>query len=321
MARTCDQLLAEHRRRDAPLEAAKLVFRGVDGLDVYNISSPFGNPDDPGQVLIAGRVEARDSEHSTIRFFTRTPSGEWVLVGTLPTLDLQDPFVSVHGGVLHLGGVEIVEDPAGLPGNPFQYRTVILCCPSLRAVRTSFTGPWGMKGIRLVDTQDGRLGVFTRPRHGADGRGRIGFTIIDSIADLTVERVESAPRLADLFIAEEWGGVNQATLLDDGRLGVLGHIATLDDEGNRHYYAMSFVLNPADSTWTDQHVLFERVDLPAGESKRRDLVDVVYPGGWAWDRRSATVYCGAGDAEAYQVTIPSPFPDLSDARAAGRSRG
>ena len=97
MARTCDQLLIEHRRRNAPLDSAKLVFLGVDGLDVYNISGPFGNPDDPDQVLIAGRVEARDSEHSTIRFFTETPRGEWALVATLPTFDLQDPFVSVHG--------------------------------------------------------------------------------------------------------------------------------------------------------------------------------------------------------------------------------
>ena len=310
MARTCDQLLTEHRARKPHIEAAKLTFVGVDGLDVYNISGPFSNPDDPGQVLIAGRVEARDSERSTIRFFTETPSGEWVLVRTLPTFDLQDPFVSVHGGVLHLGGVEIVEDPAGLPGNPFRYRTVILACPSLPAARPVFTGPWGMKDIRLVDTQDGRLGVFTRPRHGADGRGRIGFTIIDSMADLTVEVVESAPRLADLFIAEEWGGVNQATLLDDGRLGILGHIASFDDEGSRHYYPMSLVLDPADSTWIDLHMLFERRDLPAGESKRRDLVDVVFPGGLAWDRQGVTVYCGAGDAEAYQVTIPVPFPPV-----------
>jgi Protein of unknown function (DUF1861) len=320
MVRTCDQLLTEHRARNAPLEAVRLAFAGVDGVDVYNISAPFRNPDDPDQVLIAGRVETRDSEHSTIRFFTEAPSGSWVLVPTLPTFDLQDPFVSVHAGVLHLGGVEIVEDLEGLPEDPFLYRTVIMACPSLRAARTVFTGPWGMKGIRLVDTHDRRLGVFTRPRKGADGRGRIGFTIVDSMADLTRELVESAPRLVDLFVAEDWGGVNHATLLDDGRLGVLGHIATFDHEGSRHYYPMSFVLNPADSTWTDLHMLFERADLPAGESKRRDLVDVVYPGGLALDRESATVYCGAGDAEAYQVTIRNPFPDFPGARGAGRSR-
>ncbi|MGB7981279.1 MAG: DUF1861 family protein [Candidatus Nanopelagicales bacterium] len=319
MARTCDQLLTEYRARRTPPEAAKLTFAGVGELDVYNISAPFGNPDDPAQVLIAGRVEARHSEHSTIRFFTGTPGGEWTLVATLPTFDLQDPFVSVHGGVLHLGGVEIVEDPAGLAGNLFQYRTVILACPSLHAARPVFTGPWGMKDIRLIDARGGRLGVFTRPRHGADGRGRIGFTLIDSMADLTVQLVESAPRLADLFIEEEWGGVNHAILLDDGRLGVLGHVATFDGDGNRHYYPMSFVLNPADATWTDLRVLFERRDLPPGESKRQDLVDVIFPGGLSWDRQHATVYCGAGDAEAYRVTIPIPFPALSAAPGAGRS--
>ena len=309
MPKTCAQLLTEYRNRNVRVEATKLVFVGVDGMDVYNICGPFTNPDDPGQVLIAGRVEARDSEHSTIRFFTETPSGEWALVATLPAFALQDPFISVHGGVLHLGGVEIAEDPSGLPGNPLQYRTVIMACPSLHAAHTVFTGPWGMKDIRLVDTRGG-LGVFTRPRGGTDGRGRIGFTIVDSLADLTVAAVESAPRLASMFIAEEWGGVNHAALLDDGRLGVLGHIATFDDEGSRHYYPMAFVLNPADMTWSDQQVLFERRDLPEGESKRRDLVDVVYPGGLVSDGESATVHCGAGDAESYRVKIPGPFPEV-----------
>ena len=289
---TCRELLAEYRRPDRRVEATELAFVGVDGLDVYNISAPFGNPENPAQVLIAGRVETRDSERSTIRFFTETPSGQWLLVPGLPTFELQDPFVTHLGGVLHLGGVEILEDPEGLPGSPFRYRTVIMACPTLRSTRRIFTGPWGMKDIRLVDTGDGRLGVFTRPRHGADGRGRVGFTRIDSVAELSEELVESAPRLADLFVAEEWGGVNHATLLEDGRVGVLGHVATLDDEGIRHYFPMSLVFDPADSTWTDQRLLFERRDLPAGVSKRRDLVDVIFPGGWTWD--GAHVRCTAG---------------------------
>ena len=159
--RTCRELLAEYRRPDRRVEATKLAFVGVDGLDVYNICAPFGNPENPAQVLIAGRVEARDSERSTIRFFTQTPSGQWLLVPGLPAFDLQDPFVTHLGGVLHLGGVEILEDPEGLPGNPFRYRTVIMACPTLRSARRVFTGPWGMKDIRLVDTGDGRLGVFT----------------------------------------------------------------------------------------------------------------------------------------------------------------
>ena len=42
-----------------------------------------------------------------------------------------------------------------------------------------------------------------------------------------------------------WGGVNEVHLLKGGlALGALGHIACFDDEGNRHYYPMTFALDP-----------------------------------------------------------------------------
>ncbi|MGV1004689.1 MAG: DUF1861 family protein [Candidatus Nanopelagicales bacterium] len=301
---TAAELLSAHRNAGLAPESRRLNFRGVDGMDVYNITVPFPNPADPAQLLIGGRVEHRASEQSQIRFFAEVTTDVWALVPGLPSFDLQDPFVANLGGVLHLGGVEVTPDASGR----LSFRTLLLRCPTLDSAEIVFTGPWGMKDIRFVELESGRIGVFTRPRLGADGPGRVGFTVVAALDELTDEVLQAAPRLSDLFAADEWGGVNHATLLHDGRLAVVGHVARFDERGDRHYYPVSFTLNPADASWSGLRILFERRNLAPGASKRPDLSDVIFPGGWVVrESGKLTLYCGAGDAEAHTVSIPTPF--------------
>ncbi|MER2060771.1 MAG: DUF1861 family protein, partial [Niallia sp.] len=86
-AQTCEQLLAEYKDNKAqkPFNAEKIIFSKVGEHDVYNISAPF---EDAGELVIAGRVEARDSEHSQVHFFIEK-NGEWVPKETAPVLELQ----------------------------------------------------------------------------------------------------------------------------------------------------------------------------------------------------------------------------------------
>ena len=77
------------------------------------------------------------------------------------------------------------------------------------------TGPDYMKDIRLVELGDGRIGVFSRPRneeilkkHGSESM--IGFSIINSLDELTADIIENAPLIDSLFEDGEWGGCNQA---------------------------------------------------------------------------------------------------------------
>jgi hypothetical protein len=298
--RTAD-LLADYRAgTDRTTVAERLVFTGVEGLDVYNISGVFT---EAGRSFIAGRVEARESENSTVVIFARSEDCTWAPMEGAARLTLQDPFVFHHAGVRYLGGVEIAE--AIVDGQPgLKWRTMVVDHRDLAAPVVAFEGPWGMKDLRFVDLADGRLGVLTRPQGGADGRGRIGFTSVDSLAALTVAEIDAAPRLEDLFDPAEWGGVNHAWLMADGRIGLLGHIAAFDDDGGRHYYPMTFSLDPTTLDYTAPRVLFERADLPAGESKRPDLVDVIFPGWVDVAAPRPTVYCGVGDAEAYRVELP-----------------
>lgn len=297
-----DDLLAAHRASGAtPAAARRLHFRGVGDRDVYNVSAPFAVED--GTVLLAGRVEHRADERSETVLFARDADGTWAPAPGTARPALQDPFAFTHRGVPHLGGVEVVE--VARPDAPpaLRYRTVVLGLADPARPVPAFTGPWGMKDLRFADLPDGRLAVLTRPQGGADGRGRIGVVVVPSLAALTVADVDAAPRLEHLFLPEEWGGVNQATPLPDGTLGLLGHVARFDGAGHRHYYPIAWTLDPVTRRHTPPRMLFERRDLPPGPAKRPDLVDVVFPGALVDRDGGVTVFCGVGDAEAYEVDL------------------
>lgn len=301
-AQTCKELLGAYRNEDKQAnQAEKLRFQGVGDKDVYNIAAPF---EDNGEFVLAGRVEARDSEESEIRFFVQR--GEhWIPREGAPVFTLQDPFHTRISGELVLGGVQTFPHPE--EEGALSWRTVFYKGESLDSLELFFHGPDKMKDLRLVEQADGTIGVFTRPQGVKGGRGKIGYTQVESLEALTQDVVEQAP-LLDQFIDEEWGGCNEIHLLSGGKLGVLGHIACFDEQGDRHYYPMVFCLDPSNGSYTEMKMIAERRDFLEGPAKRSDLVDVVFSGGLI--RRGdglADLYAGIGDAEAQKLTIPDPF--------------
>jgi hypothetical protein len=300
--KTCRALLEELRYAAQPFKVEKLVFTGVGERDVYNISAPF---EDEGELVIAGRVESRGSEHSEVYFFVQR-DGKWTPREGAPVFALQDPFVSKIHGHLVFGGVQIFPHPT-IEGT-LGWRTVFYRGKNVASLKEFAKGPDGMKDIRLVELKDGSIGVFTRPQGEKGGRGKIGFTRIASLDDLTAEVIKSAPLLNNQFINEEWGGVNELHLLANGLVGVLGHIAYLDKEGNRHYYPMVFVLNPDTMETSNIELIATRSHFLEGPAKRPDLVDVVFSGGLIRKKDgTADLYAGISDAEAQKITIVDPF--------------
>lgn len=300
--KTCEQLLEEFTAKAQPVNPEKLVFSGVGEKDVYNITAPF---EDEGELVIAGRVESRDSEHSEVYFFVRR-NGEWVPREQSPVFELQDPFFTTIAGELVLGGVQIFPHPT-LEGK-LGWRTVFYKGQSIASLKEFAKGPDGMKDLRLVELKDGSIGVLTRPQGEKGGRGKIGWTRIPSLGELTLDVINEAPLLYGQFIDEQWGGANEPRLLTNGLIGVLGHIANFDKEGNRHYYPMAFALDPYTSEISDIELIGTRSNFLPGSSKRPDLVDVVFSGGLVrHPDGTAELYAGISDAETQKITIIDPF--------------
>lgn len=302
--KTCKELLIEYRQKNAATDARRLNFilGAEDTRDVYNISAPFVLK---GERFLAGRVEARDSEDSEVIFFKETSEG-WERDGRYAPLRLQDPFFTMVGDEIVIGGVEIFPDPE--KPEWLAWRTQFYRGTSLDSLKNFATGPDRMKDIRLKELPDGRILLFTRPQGGVYGPGRICVTILDRLEDLDEAHIAEAKMLEGLFTEKEWGGANEVHLLENGEAGVLGHIASFDEKGDRHYYAAAFLYNVETGAHTPMKIIAERADFEAGATKRPDLADVIFAGGLI--RRedgTAEIYCGVSDAEAHMCVIPDPF--------------
>ncbi|PEJ56856.1 hypothetical protein CN692_14795 [Bacillus sp. AFS002410] len=301
-AQTCEELIFEFTTKKQPTNPEKIVFTGIGNHDVYNISAPF---EDEGELVIAGRVESRDSEHSFVYFFVEK-NGEWVPREGSLILELQDPFFTRIAGELVLGGVQIFPHPVN--AGQLGWRTVFYKGDSIANLVEFAKGPDGMKDLRLVELKDKRIGVLTRPQGEKGGRGKIGWTTIQSLSDLTLDVIDNAPLLETQFIDEQWGGANEAHLLSNGKIGVLGHIANFDEEGNRHYYPMVFCLEPESGAFSKMELIATRSHFLPGPSKRPDLIDVVFSGGLVRHANgTAILFAGISDADAQKITIVDPF--------------
>ena len=294
----------EQYRRGAgsrPARTGRLLFEGVDGFDVYNITAPFTAG---GRTVIAGRVEKRDSEHSQARFF-EARGDAWHLIADAPSFQLQDPFFTFIGKELVFGGVEIFEEAGRL-----SWRTAFYRGSDIFGLRPFFCGPRGMKDIRLVELPDGGIGVFTRPQGAVGGRGTIGYTEAPSLDELSIALIEQAPLLEGMFHPLDWGGANEAHRLPNGEIGVLSHVAHFendDSDSNRHYYASAFVFDPRSRTFRDFKIIAGRAALTPGAAKRSDLVDVVFSSGLVFGDGKVVLYAGASDAAAHWLEIADPF--------------
>lgn len=302
-AKSSVDLLKEFMAGNHSSRGRKLFFTGVGTRDVYNISAPFK---DSGELVIAGRVEDRNNESSEVMFFVER-KGEWVPRNDAPVFALQDPFFTFIGNELVFGGVEVYFDGDD-PHYVTSWRTVFYRGYSINDLEPFAKGPLTMKDIRLVGLENGRIGVFTRPMMVDGARALIGYAEIGALEQLTEEIIDGADLLRHQFLPEEWGGANEAHLLSNGMIGVLGHIARMEDNNIRHYYPMVFAYNPADNRYTPVKLIATRSMFPDGPAKRPDLEDVIFSGGLVRDRNgTASLYTGVSDAEAHVIVIPDPF--------------
>jgi len=302
-AKSSVQLLEEYVAGNPTARGKKLVFSGVGSRDVYNICAPFM---DQGEPVIAGRVEARDKESSEVMFFVER-QGEWVPRNGAPVFALQDPFFTFVGGELVFGGVEVYFDDED-PDYVTSWRTVFYRGSSINGLESFAKGPLTMKDIRLIELENGRIGVFTRPMMVEGARALIGYVEIATLDELTEERISGARLLRGQFLPEEWGGANEAHLLRGGLVGVLGHIAWMEEHNIRHYYPMVFAFNPAEHRSTPIKLIASRSMFPDGPAKRTDLEDVIFSGGLIrHSDGTASLYTGVSDAEAHMIVIPDPF--------------
>ena len=162
-----------------------LIFDGVpQDKDVYNCSIPL---EYEGETYILGRVEPRTNwADSVTSLFVKKSDGRYHIVNEFNGYGLEDPFWAYINGEYIFGG-NIVFKTRGVTSF---YATMFYRSKNLFDWKHFAIGPGNMKDIRLVQLPEGKIGVFSRPRdkkmieeYGSESL--VGFTVIDSIDDLT----------------------------------------------------------------------------------------------------------------------------------------
>jgi hypothetical protein len=275
----------------------------VANKDVYNPTAPFL---DRGITYLAARVESRAIETDSHVLFFVERDEVYYCDPITPIFPLQDPFVTRIDKELIFGGVSF-------PVNENSWQTYFYRGPDLLNLDKFAEGPVGMKDIRLVELHDGSVGVFTRPMGPIGGRGKIGFTIIDSLERLNDLDWYGANLIEGQFSGDEWGGVNEAHLLGEGSIGVVGHFAyfTFNDAKNlrKHYKSIIFNYDYFKMQASPMKVLTTRFDFPAGEAKRSpELDDIVISGGiYGLKNEKVKLYVGLSDVNCGLIEIDNPF--------------
>ena len=289
-------------------ESSILNFHGVDGYDVYNTSIPFFHN---GKQYIFGRVERRaEWARSWVRLFENTGKDQWTLVQDSPWYQLEDPYITQIDNTFVMGGTHVLYRKSEI----HTYYGYFYKGNDIKDLYYFTTGPDYMKDIRLVQLADGKVGVFSRPRSEEilkkyNSESMIGFTIIDSLKDLTAEVIEKAPYIENVFGDGEWGGCNQCYLLENGNIGVIGHKSYIDEKRNQSVYLnTAFVFDLKTWQLVDEKIIGTRGCYPDGPSKKTTLSDCAFSSGIVMrDDGKVDLYSGIGDCQEGRIVIDYPF--------------
>lgn len=295
-------------------------------FSVYNPSAAFINPPN---LYRAVRVDCTDG--TTKSFRTKSVIFKDTEEGLKPhperTFDLEDPFASNIDGEIVFGGVQVNKsfDSEGMVVS--SWRTILYRGKTIHELKPFFTGPEGMKDIRLVKRPDSKIGVYTRPRRLGDeslgGDGQIGYREFESLdelenSDSSCLDINNAPLLSSFrFPDGQWGGVNQAQVKEGGKYDgwnvLLTHRAYKDT--TRHYRSEGLLHDPKTDRIVDLGTFIETSDLPPGpwkgqEEGDEDLKDVHFGSELIIGKDRLIISGGVGDARC-EVTEITIHPELA----------
>lgn len=294
----CLALLEDFAQREQPRDGELLRFVGIDGKDAYNCTVEVID----GECILAVRTESRPNAlDAETRFYRECADGAYKEIPGAPVFAMEDPALERIGGEVVVSGVRAQWEKNN-DGEPklLGYRMFFYRGRHLEDMRLFAQGPPGEKDIELLEIPDGRIAVFTRPH------GKIAFTTIDTLEELTPQRLTEATVIPGQFAEGEWGGANKLRLLDEKTIGVIGHIA-FKDKCAFHYYAMAFEFGIETRTASPLRIIATRENFPPSEAKKPGLKDVVFPGGLLEKGDEFVLYAGLSDAANGTAVTVAPF--------------
>ncbi|HUC89618.1 MAG TPA: DUF1861 family protein [Patescibacteria group bacterium] len=319
-----DEVWTERYGHICPPKKGEIVhIEGLPGKDTYNPALYEFNT----TKILAFRTEKRDTTpdqpsnyHPTINF-ARPHAGGWKLDPYIEHFDMmEDPFFTYveEKGVQKVifGGVRVRNIHGELIPQTEFYKGDTL--EDLEYI--SFAVIHNMKDVRVLQLPDGRFLLCRRPRGDKYERGRIVLHIIDSLDILPDIDKLKLPVIAVLDSGQnalDWVGVNEVRILKDSQghawVGLLGHVALEDHEGNIHYAACTYKISLEALLDKNVHkilpqIIATRSCFQTGPSKTDKIRDVIFPGHLEHIKDyTYRLWAGLSDTRIGALEIDDPF--------------
>lgn len=303
-------LLEDFARRLQPRDGKLLRFAGIGEKDAYNCAVETVN----GERIVAARIESRvNALDAETRFYLERADGNCEEIPGAPVFAMEDPAIALIGGEIIVSGVcaewdkNSDKEPQFFGIHFVGLHMLFYRGTCLDDLHLFAKGPRGMKDIRLRELPDGRIFVCTRPQGGDAGLGKIGYVIIDTLEELSPQRLTEAAIIPGMFAEGEWGGVNKLCILDERTIGFLLHIGSKGEDLALHYAAATCMFNLETKTVSRLRIIATRKNFPPSEAKESRLSDVVFPGGLLKEGEDWILYAGLSDAVNGTTIIADPF--------------
>ena len=272
------------------------------------------------RVLLAVRRESRESfwldeatwDPEIVLVAAETPTSlDWAQVSDDPVLRaIEDPFAqhividSIATTVL--GGVTL--DRSTSPPTVVTVLHELIGADGGDPVATPGAEIRGMKDVRMVQLDDGRIAACGRPQGGAAGVGRISLTVVDDWRSITTSSMAAATLLDMEIAADVKIGTNELYRLGGNTIGALGHVAIGEAGTTQHYAAVVWTFDVGTGVASAPRIIATANDFPGAQCKNEMLRDVVFPGSLLPLRNGASrLFAGVGDACVGVIDIPDPF--------------
>jgi len=325
LAPSYHELLLEFQNKQAPPQGKLLKINGIsEDKRAYNPTIIQEN----GTNYLVARVESKTSDwvkpesyDPTAIFFKKDSDGTWNPDPEIkPFYQTEDPFatwIEDQDGspLLIFGGVQIDRSTPRL-----SYFTSFFKGKSIKTLeRQPFAKIAHMKDIRLVQRKSNKqIAVCARPLIYGDNTGRIGMFSINSIDELNTDKAFSSCIYVSQVAEDTWIGTNKLYLLSDSKtqkeeIGVLCHVAHLDQDKTQHYSSAVFKYDPDDPCEHDlprmrPKIIATRSNFEQGPSKTPQLQDVLFSAGLEHQQDGMVkLYAGLSDAAIGTIILPDPF--------------
>jgi len=260
--------------------------------------------DEQGKVLPV-RVESRNSELDSKVMFFREQNDVMRLDINLPIIGAKDRGYQDPRHMASIQGYKIIApvEVKRHEQNPewTMYRQVYFRYKnSISEIAEPFAyGSWGEKGTTAVEV-DKKIKRFSRPQ-----TNEIYVETMDDMEQIGAP-ITQAKKIEGLFGPKEWGGFNDLRLLDNGLIGIAGHIARYRPSNTnlRDYYATAGLYDPEQDKMIAWEIIFsaEQVPFPV-TPKFPTLGHTFYPGGiYQREPNTYELNGGVGDSATAKVT-------------------